>query len=260
MVTQRPLALSRLASSLARYGYGVAAWALMGFLGPPCWLLVMVLPRLSWRWQVTRAALRLLVGALRTPVEVQGELPPAGQPCVVVANHSSILDSFVLFLAFREPVVFVAGGVFSGQKVTGPFLRRVGAQFVSAPGTGRQAVRSVLAGLAELARSGHRVVFFPEGGLNPEPVLRRFQLGAFLVAAQAASPVVPVAISGTAEILAPGARLPRRHPVSVAVAPPMSPPADGWAAAHQAADVARDAVENLLARLDRPGGARAQER
>ncbi|MGC8627351.1 MAG: lysophospholipid acyltransferase family protein [Acidimicrobiales bacterium] len=246
-------------NKLARFGYGAAALALMGVVGLPCWLLVLTLPKLSWRWQVTRAALRVLTAALGVTVTVQGVLPPPGKPCVVVANHASVLDSFVLFLVFREPVVFVAGGVFAGQRIAGPFLRRVGAQFVRTGTTGRQAVRSVLRQLAEIVRSGQRLVFFPEGGLNPGPALRRFQLGAFVVASQASSPVVPVAITGTGHMLGPHEHLPRHGNVTVLVGEPMNPAGDGWAVAHQMADNAKQTIQAMLASAQATGGGAGPE-
>jgi len=220
----------------------------MGLVGIPCWLLVLTLPKLSWRWRATRVAVHLLSTSLRIPVKVHGDPPPRGRPCVVVANHESILDSFAFFEVFAEPVVFVGGGDLATHPVTGPFLRGLGATFVRVEGgLDRSSVRSVLGGLAELVRAGNRLVFFPEGGLSPEPGLRRFQLGAFVVAGDAASTVVPVAIVGTRGVLPPGARLPRRGEVEVRVGEQVGPALPGWAAAREIAGQAKQAIVELLA-------------
>jgi 1-acyl-sn-glycerol-3-phosphate acyltransferase len=219
----------------------------MVLVGVPGWFLVLALPKLSWRWRLTWATGHLLFTCLGISVEVRGALPPPGKPCVMVANHSSFLDSFVLFVVFPDPVVFVAGAVFAGQRIAGPFLRRVGTVFVrTEAGAGRSSVRSTLGELAEQVRAGHRLVLFPEGGLCAEPGLRRFQLGAFMVAGEAGSPVVPLAIVGTREMLPPGARLPRRGAVRVRVGEPLGPPEPGWAAAHRLARQAHDATKALL--------------
>jgi 1-acyl-sn-glycerol-3-phosphate acyltransferase len=166
---------------------------------------------------------------------------------VIVANHQSYLDSFVLVTLFRDPVVFTAGGVLAGQRIAGPFLRRIGCIFVRLEaGAGRSSVRGVLSALASQVREGRRLVFFPEGGLADDPGLRRFQLGAFVVAGEAGCPVVPLAIVGTREMLPPGARLPRRAALQVRVGQPIGPAGSGWPAAHQVARQAHDAVGALL--------------
>ncbi len=234
-------------SRLSEMAYGAAGWGLMGLVAVPCWFLVLTLPRLSWRWRVTWAAVHTLSLALRIPLKIVGGLPAPGTPGVIVANHESILDSFAIVGAFRDPVVFVAGGDLAVHPVTGPFLRRLGAAFVRVEAvTDRSSVRVVLAELADLTRAGNQLVFFPEGGLSVQPGLRRFQLGAFVVSGEVGSPVVPVAIVGTRGVLPPGARLPRRREVEVRVGEPLGPAQPGWRAAHEIARQARAAIETLL--------------
>lgn len=236
-----------LRSRLYEVTYGAAAWLAMGIFATPCWLLVVGLPKLPWRWRVTWATVHIFSVVLRIPVKVNGEVPEAGRPCVIVANHESILDSFALVAVFPQPVVFVAGGDLATHPVTGPFLRGLGAAFVRVEETmDRSAVRAVLGELADRARAGERLVFFPEGGLSPDPGLRRFQLGAFLVAGEVGCPVVPVALLGTRTLLAPAARLPRRSDVEVAFAEALEPPQPGWRAAREVAGRARASIEALL--------------
>jgi 1-acyl-sn-glycerol-3-phosphate acyltransferase len=227
--------------------YGAAAWLVMGIFGLPCWLLVVGLPKLSWRWRVTWATVHIFSFVLRIPLKVAGAVPEPGRPCVIVANHNSILDSFALFAAFPQPVVFVAGGDLATHPVTGPFLRGLGASFVRVEETmDRSSVRAILGELAELARAGDRLVFFPEGGLSLEPGLRRFQLGAFLVAGEAGCPVVPVALLGSRRLLAPGARLPQRSHVELEFGSALEPPEPGWRAAREVAGQARASIEAML--------------
>ncbi len=235
-------------SPLAQISYGVFAWGVMGIVGIPCWLLVLGLPKLSWRWRVTWAAVHTLSISLRIPIRVTGERPAPGQPGVIVANHESIMDSFAIFGAFTDPVVFVGGGDLATHPITGPFLRRLGAAFVRVDeGLDRSSVRAVLAELGDVARAGAQLVFFPEGGLSPEPGLRRFQLGAFVVAGEVGCPVVPVAVLGTRKLLAPGARLPRRSQIEVRFGGALKPEGPGWRAAHNVARQARAEIEVLLA-------------
>ena len=226
--------------------YGVACWVLLCVLGTLVWPAVLVLPKLSWRWKLVRATGQLLCTCLAIPFETS-DVPLAGEPCVYVANHTSFLDSFAISLMFPEPVVFVAGEVFSHQRVSGSFLRRMGAVFVgSEGGKGHSLVESVLSTLEDVIRSGCSIVFFPEGGLTVTPELRRFHLGAIVVAAETGCPVVPVGILGTRAILPAGRRLPRRGAIHLVVGESLRPIDSGWKAAHQLADQAREAVEGLL--------------
>ena len=134
--------------------YGIAFWVLLCVLGTLVWPAVLILPKLSWRWKLTRATARLLCACLAIPFETSG-VPLAGESCVYVANHASFLDSFAIGLMSPEPIVFVAGGVLSHQRVVGPFLRRIGAVFVgSEGGKGRSSIESVLSTLEDVVRSG----------------------------------------------------------------------------------------------------------
>ena len=184
----------------------------------------------------------------RHPLETNGG-PLVGTPCVYVANHESFLDSFAIGLMFAEPVVFVAGGVLSSQRVVGSFLRRIGVVFVrNQPGKKPLSVEPVLAALEDVVCSGRSIVLFPEGGLTVTAELRRFHLGAFLVAARTGCPVVPVGIIGTRAILPAGRHLPHRGPIRIAVGQPLLPTGTDWKAAHQLADEARQAVQALRGR------------
>ena len=225
--------------------YGVAFWALLCVVGALVWPALVLLPKLTWRWKLTWVMARLLCTCLAISFETDGG-PLAGRACVYVANHESFLDSFAIGLMFSEPVVFVAGGVLSSQPVVGSFLRRIGAVFVGSDrGKGRSPAEHVLATLEEVVRSGRSIVLFPEGGLTVTAELRRFHLGAFVVAANTGCPIVPVGIIGTRAILPAGRRLPRRGAIRIVVGQPLLPAGEGWQAAHQIANEAQEAVGAL---------------
>jgi 1-acyl-sn-glycerol-3-phosphate acyltransferase len=129
----------------------------------------------------------------------------------VVANHPSWLDGLVLAAILPIPSRFVAGEILSRRALAGFLLRRVGAVFVER--TERQRGVSDTDRLVEMAGQGQRLVMFPEGHLEPIVGLRRFRMGAFVVAARAGVPIVPIAIQGTRSMLPPGHHFPsaRRH-------------------------------------------------
>ncbi len=210
-------------------------------VGVPTVLAVALLPRRGWRFATARRGARALGRLTGTRLIVNGADHLAGsQPCVVVANHASYLDGFVLAAALPGSYTFVAGEVLAHQVFAGRLLRRIGAEFVdrAEPEQGVADTQRLI----EAAQPTRRLVFFPEGGLSPIPGLRPFHLGAFVVAAVTGTPVVPVAIRGTRSMLRPGHRFMRRGVVHVVVGEPILPAGSDWDAAVEAERAARDTI------------------
>ncbi|HNR23687.1 MAG TPA: lysophospholipid acyltransferase family protein [Steroidobacteraceae bacterium] len=119
---------------------------------------------------------------------------PAGQ-CVVVANHASYLDGFVMTAALPPRFGFVIKREASRLPLAGLLLARIGSEFVErfnrhkGASDARRVVRN--------AGNGHSFVFFPEGTFAHQPGLMKFHSGAFMTAARAGCPVVPCVIRGT---------------------------------------------------------------
>ncbi len=76
--------------------------------------------------------------------------------------------------------------------------------------------------LAFKARTGRNYLFFPEGTFTRYPGLMRFHMGAFIAAAEAEVPVVPLAIRGTRSILRGNDWLPHRGYVNLHVGEPIT--------------------------------------
>jgi 1-acyl-sn-glycerol-3-phosphate acyltransferase len=227
--------------------YAVYVWTVVLVLGVPTWLLVAVAPTLGLRWKVLRAAGRCLSGLCGIRFGISGDLPASGS-CVVVANHASFIDGLAIALALPSPVSFVAGGELATQRVAGPFLRRLGCEFVNEGGTRERSAEATRIG--EELRSGRRFVFFPEGSVHRAPGLRPFHLGAFAAAVAAGAPIVPVGISGSRDVVRPGGRFPRRGTVEVAIGHPIAPSGTGWPATVALRDQARIAVLGLSGEPD----------
>jgi 1-acyl-sn-glycerol-3-phosphate acyltransferase len=87
-------------------------------------------------------------------------------------------------------------------------------------------------------------VLFPEGTFSRATGLRPFKLGAFQLAAETASPLVPVALLGTRRLLRDGTWIPRRVPIGVEASEPI-------VVSRSFADVvrAKEDAASILARL-----------
>ena len=96
---------------------------------------------------------------------------------------------------------------------------------------------------------GRPLFFFAEGTFTRQPGLRPFRLGAFQVAVQNRLAVVPVALSGTRELLCDESWLPRRAAVQITFCEPVAATGDGWQAALQLRDTTR---REILKRCGEP--------
>jgi len=228
--------------------YAVYAQIVFWLLAPPIWLLVALLPGASRRWAVMRQGARLLFRLGRIPLSVEGiEQLPWEQACVIVTNHASYLDGVMLVAALPIEFSFVAKAELDRQFIPRRFLRRIGAVFVERFDKQRgvaDARRTV-----QTVQAGRSLVFFPEGTFTRMPGLLPFHMGAFVAAAEAGVPVVPVTIRGTRSLLRADSRFPRRGGVRVIVASRILPEGTDWAAAVTLRDAARAA---LLAHLGEP--------
>jgi 1-acyl-sn-glycerol-3-phosphate acyltransferase len=82
------------------------------------------------------------------------------------------------------------------------------------------------------------------------PGLLPLRMGAFVIAAQAGVPVVPVTIRGTRSILRDGQWLFHRGRISVTFSAPIEPTGSDWNAAIQLRDAARAEILRLCGEPD----------
>lgn len=229
------LAVSGLVASVARLGRRAAdaAWsgrAIVVFvlLVPVAVCLLLLAPGLDRRRRLTRDCARMLFARAGATPRVRAEVDDpwarlvSDRGCLVIANHASYLDGFLLTAvlpADRGPV-FVVKRELAVHPFAGPLLRRLGTVFVDRtdPRRGAEDAKAIDAALAR----GERVVVFPEGTFRRERGLLPFHSGAFVAAASVGVPVVPVAIRGTRAMLPDDDLIPRRARIDVAVGAPMT--------------------------------------
>lgn len=220
--------------------YGLYALTLFAVMAPPVWLLTAALPRPQWSLPVLRVAGRvfLALAGARLKVEGRENLPAGGW--VLVANHASYLDGIVLTAVLPGVYHYVAKREFVENFVSRVFLEHLGTEFVER--FDKQRGVSDARRLADKARAGTRLVFFPEGTFVTQPGLMPFRMGAFVAAAEAGVPVIPVAIRGTRTALRGGQWLPRRSTIHVVIGRPILPTGSDWQAALRLRDTARAAI------------------
>ncbi len=226
-------------------GYTLVAAVCLGLVA---WIAIAFVPRVSWRWLVVQWGAKTLWRFAWTPVLVKGaEHFPSDRRCVVVSNHASYLDSFVLAATLPVPMSFVAKSELKRNPIMHHFLRRLDTEFVDRWNKKRrdEDTRRIMA----RAQDGRTLLFFAEGGMSRQPGLKPFKLGAFAAAAEAGLPVVPVAIRGTRSMLRPDTYILRRGRVLVTVGPTIDAQrlrgelqSDSWAVARKLRDQAREFI------------------
>lgn len=229
----------RLVRLTPRYLYAGYAWTLLILILPWVVLGVLVLPRPSQRWGLVRSGIGLLrrLTFIRLKVSGTERLPAGGGPLVLIANHQSYLDALLLIAAIRRPLVFVAKRELETVPLVGRMLRRLGTLFVERFDLRRSAAESRHF-TAELEQ-GRTLAFFPEGTFREHAGLLPFRMGAFAAAAQAGVPVLPVALSGTREILRGDSRAPSPGKALVFIGSELAPGGTDWSDAAQLRDEAR---------------------
>jgi acyl-[acyl-carrier-protein]-phospholipid O-acyltransferase / long-chain-fatty-acid--[acyl-carrier-protein] ligase len=154
----------------------------------------------SWSL-IARVVVRGILATLFR-IRTQGELPSRG-PLLVVANHQGWVDGFLLAAAFplRAPVRFLGDrqgtmGVWWHRAI----LRRVGL-IIAIDRVSAWADRSALQATLQALRRGEIVVVFAEGRVSrAESTLGPFARGVGYLALRSGAPVLPVWLSGTAEL------------------------------------------------------------
>ncbi len=153
------------------------------------------------------------------PVRITGrEHLPEG-PCVLVANHLSLLDILVLFRLFT-PFVWVSKAENFRVPFIGWNMHLNG--YIPLRRGDRESVLVMLDRCERALRRGTPVMMFPEGTRSRDGILRPFKAGAFDLALRVGVPVVPIVVTGTRSALPRrGFVLRGRHEIGVEVLAPV---------------------------------------
>ncbi|MGB5442218.1 MAG: 1-acyl-sn-glycerol-3-phosphate acyltransferase [Gammaproteobacteria bacterium] len=229
--------------------YAIYVWPVFIVLGLLTWLAVVLAPLESWRQRLAKTGARLLFSCSFTPFEVSGleHIDPATSH-VLVANHASYLDGFIVTAALNIPVHFIVKGELSGVWPARVLLQRFGVEFVERFNANRSS--GDIARIVEKSRSGRNIVFFPEGTFTVTAGLRPFRLGAFVTAAESDRAVIPIAINGARTIQRGSDFFPRRGRIRVIICPPLLPEGRGWQAALKLRDAARREISQFCGEID----------
>jgi len=169
-------------------------------------------------------AVKATLGAFMTRayrIDIQGlENVPASGSGIIAANHISFIDSFFLPLVIPRRVTYLAKAEYWDSWKTKWFFDLVG-QIPVRRDNSAKAVAALEAGSRVLNKGG-LLGIYPEGTRSPDGCLYRGRTGVARMAARCETPVIPVGLVGTREIMPKNAKLPRlRGSVALRFGEPM---------------------------------------
>ncbi len=150
---------------------------------------------------------------------VGGEHLKPGKPYIFAANHLSQFDIFALQGFLNVDFRWMAKKELFQIPVFGAGLLKAGHIPVDRS-KGRQALKSLYEA-ADIIAAGTSVIVFPEGTRSKDGNLQPFKSGAMVLAIKAGVPIVPVAISGTHEVLPKGKLLVKGGKVQIQIGEPI---------------------------------------
>jgi 1-acyl-sn-glycerol-3-phosphate acyltransferase len=188
-----------------------------------------------------------MVSALSGGLTVTGTWRTSGG-CVVVANHSSHADTAVLLAALpaKAQPVFGAAADYWFDVPVRRFIATALAGVLPVRRSGDGSYAALLAAARPALKAGRTVVIYPEGTRSTDGNIGEFRSGALRLACECGVPIVPVALTGTADVLPKGGHW-SPAPMQVHIGEPIDPQ-------NISAQRLRDEVVALRDRL-RPGTA-----
>ncbi len=193
----------------------VAIWSFMGasLIGVVAALSSSFRNRHYVRWVRIWGRLPLLLSGVR--LEVHGEeRVREPEPRIIVFNHVSLLDLFVLASLCPPRALVIYKKEFGRVPGLGRALRDLGMIPVD-----RENLEAALASMSEAARriydENATCLIAPEGTRSREGGLQKFKKGAFHLAAEYDIPMVPMIMRGIEEVLPMGSIVCRRGVVRV---------------------------------------------
>jgi 1-acyl-sn-glycerol-3-phosphate acyltransferase len=153
-------------------------------------------------------------------VKVSGlENVPRDRPVIFAANHQGMSDILIALGFLPVRFRFAIKKELFKVPLFGCYLRKAGYFSID-----RKMVLSAyrtVDKIIEIIKEGESVLLFPEGTRTKTGEVGRLKRGSLLAALKSRAPIVPVAISGSYNILPRGSWIIRPHPVRVGLGKPI---------------------------------------
>lgn len=174
--------------------------------------------------QVLRGVARPFTRVVFRPTVIGRENVPRSGPVLLASNHLSFIDSVAITILAPRDVRFLAKSeYFTGTGTKGrlskSFFEGIGA--IPVDRASNTAAKDSLDRGLEVLQEGGAFAIYPEGTRSRDGRLYKGRTGVAFLALTAQCPVVPVAITGTPDVMPPDTSEIRVRPVTVQFGEPI---------------------------------------
>ncbi|MCD8301241.1 MAG: 1-acyl-sn-glycerol-3-phosphate acyltransferase [Clostridiales bacterium] len=148
-----------------------------------------------------------------TTTVIGHENVPTDRPVLYVANHNSYFDIMITYTFCENRTGYIAKDTLEKVPQLNRWMKRLYCLFMNRDDM-RQSLQVILDGI-ELIQKGISVCIFPEGTRGTSEEMLPFKNGSMKIAERTGCPVIPIAISGTRNII--GDHAPKAVPSHVVV-------------------------------------------
>jgi len=164
----------------------------------------------------------VILGVCGVKLEVEGaENIPSEGHFIFIANHGSLFDIPVLFMAIPRPLRFIAKKELKKVPFMGWYMTLIGMVYVDRKN--KEKAKQSLNAAGKLIRNGKDVISFPEGTRSKDGSIGLFRRGSFIIANSANVSLIPCGIKGAHSVLPPGSSMIRGGIIRVKVGSPIHP-------------------------------------
>jgi 1-acyl-sn-glycerol-3-phosphate acyltransferase len=162
------------------------------------------------------AMVSLKLAGVKVVVKGRENLPSEGA-VVYMPNHQSNFDILALFVSLPGHFRWLAKEELFHIPLFGFTMRRSG--YIPVDRSNRKkSVESMRYAIERIAQ-GNSVVIFPEGTRSPDGHLKEFKAGSFTLAIQAQVPIIPIAVTGSRDVMPKHSRWIRGGVITVTIFP-----------------------------------------
>ena len=158
-------------------------------------------------------------------IKGRSRIPQEG-PCLLIANHVTLVDWLFLAAGTDRPVRFVMWHTFYNMPVLHFLFRDGGAIPIGSKNSHPEIFEKAFDSIHEALKNGEMVIIFPEGKLTRDGEIDRFRKGVEAILERDPVPVLPVALKGlwgTRFSCAPDRRWHFQPVVEMVIGEPLAP-------------------------------------
>ncbi|CAM4050012.1 lysophospholipid acyltransferase family protein [Mesobacillus thioparans] len=152
-------------------------------------------------------------------VEVQGLNNIPKGPVLFASNHEGDFDIPVLIGAIDKPFGFISKIEVKKVPILSSWMEAIDCIFIDRKNR-EKAADSIFTGV-DLLTKGNSLLIFPEGTRSKGGPVGRFKAGGFRLAKDSGVPIVPISVTGTADVFEKNGRLVKPAKIKVIISEPI---------------------------------------